>query len=545
MKHILRNSLLLLSAAALTLAGCGKLNDEIEGLRSELGTLTERVAAIENTQIKALDEQIASIEEEVASLKAADKVLSEDVSTLEGKMSVVSSDLTKLKESVSALDASSNELSGKIDEINTKISQLETKITSILSSIEDLKAKVEVAGVTLSYIPKYSDNVERLQITRDGLKISGAASLWFTVSPESAAESIAKDWESSLSVLAFYTLTKADGGQAAELSVTGASVKDGILAVTVESDKLVKDFILGELGAALSLKVSCGDIKTVSSYINLTPEVEEEFITYLLQNFDSDGDGQPDNMDKAAKLNVSGRGLTSIDDILAQMPALTSLDCSNNNLTSIDLSKNEKLTTVDLSGNVNLSTLVLDGNDSLSKIIGPSRESILGWRLPQDISIFYLPDGSQLTIDDSLVAEIDGKTWKQFNFGASESNLYGTRKSFDEALTACPVGWRTPTKDELKSLSANYSDYTTYLGVEGRWFSGSNEYSSSVPAIFLQKKSEKVTDEGRYWSSTSSGETYAYYLFYASEEGRVMVDSYYGDKNMRSYEWSVRCVKEN
>lgn len=536
MKHILRNSLLLLSAAALTLAGCGKLNDEIEGLRSELGTLTERVAAIENTQIKALDEQIASIEEEVASLKAADKVLSEDVSTLEGKMSVVSSDLTKLKESVSALDASSNELSGKIDEINTKISQLETKITSILSSIEDLKAKVEVAGVTLSYIPKYSDNVERLQITRDGLKISGAASLWFTVSPESAAESIAKDWESSLSVLAFYTLTRADGGQAAELSVTGASVKDGILAVTVESDKLVKDFILGELGAALSLKVSCGDIKTVSSYINLTPEVEEEFITYLLQNFDSDGDGQPepDQMSALTSLDISFMDIYSLDGVLDQMPALTTLNCSNNELTSIDLSKNEKLTTVDLSG-----------NDSLSKIIGPSRESILGWRLPQDISIFYLPDGSQLTIDDSLVAEIDGKTWKQFNFGASESNLYGTRKSFDEALTACPVGWRTPTKDELKSLSANYSDFTTYLGVEGRWFSGSNEYSSSVPAIFLQKKSEKVTDEGRYWSSTSSGETYAYYLFYAHEEGRVMVDSYYGDKNMRSYEWSVRCVKEN
>ena len=521
MKHILRNSLLLLSAGIIVLAGCGKLNEEINGLRSELGTLTERVDAIENTQIKALDEQIASIEKEIASLKAADKVLSDDVSELEGKMKVVTSDLATLKDSVSALDASSKELSGKIYAINAKILEMETKITSILSSIEELKSKAEAAGVTLSYIPKYSDNAERVQITRDGVKISGSASLWFTVSPESAAETIAKDWESSLSVLSFYTLTKTDGGEAVQMSVAGASVKDGILAITVESDKLCEDFILGNLGATLAIKVSCGDIKTVSPYINLAPAMDEEaLITYLLKTYDNDGDGQPDNMDTATELNISGYGLTSIDDILALMPALTSLDCSNNNLTSIDLSKNEKLTTVNLTGNENLTKVVCKSFD---------------WFEGCSISIssdaaFYLSDGTPLTV------VIDGKRWLNFNVRASESNLYGSSYKFDNAQTACPTGWRVPTKAELESLSANYSDWTTYLGMSGRWFSGSQTYSSSVSAIFLPTLSSS-TSLGYYCSSTEYDSNRAYTLGFDSGDVRVYASD-------RSYKWSVRCLKD-
>ena len=521
--HI-RNSFALLSAGIIVLAGCGKLNEEIAGLRSEIGTLTERVAAIENTQIKAHDEQIASIENEVASLKAADKVLSESVSELEGKMEVVTSDLATLKNSVAALEGTSEELSGKIAAINTKISQMETKITSILSSIEDLKSKAEAAGVTLSYIPKYSDNVERVQITRDGVTISGSASLWFTVSPESAAESIAKNWESSLSALSFYTLTKADGGDAAELSVTGASVKDGILAITVNADNLGKDFILGNLGATLAFKVSCGDIKTVSPYINLAPAIEESFITYLLQNFDSDGDGQieTEKMSGLTSLDLSGMNVKSLDGVLENMPALTSLDCSNNDLTSLDLSKNEKLTSVNLTGNANL-----------TKVVCKSFEWFEGCSISSDAAtLFYLSDGTQVVAS----TVIDGNRWMNYNLGTSESNLYGSSYNFDNAQTACPTGWRVPTKDELESLSANYSDWTTYLGMSGRWFSGSQAYSSSVSAIFLPTLSSSASG-GYYWSSTEYISSYAYRLDFGS--GYVGIGSYY-----RSYEWSVRCLKD-
>ena len=530
MKYIFRNSLALLSAGIIVLAGCGKLNEEIAGLRSEIGTLTERVDSIENTQIKALDEQIASIEKEVASLQAADKVLSDDVSELEGKMKVVTSDLATLKKSVSALENSSEELSGKIDAINTKLSEMETKITSILSSIEELKSKAEAAGVKLSYIPKSSDNIERVQISRDGLKIiSGSISLRFIVSPESAAETIAKNWESSLSVLSFYTLTKADGGDAAELSVSGASVKDGILAITVNADKLGKDFILGNLGATLAFKVSCGDIKTVSPYINLAPAIEESFITYLLQNFDSDDDCQieTEKMSVLTSLDISGMGISSLDGVLENMPALTSLDCSNNNLTSIDLSKNANLTTVNLTGNANMTKVVCKSYD---------------WFEGCAISIssdaaFYLSDGTP------LIVVIDGKRWMNYNVGASESNLYGSAFAYDNAQTACPTGWRLPTENEIISLSANYSDWTTYKGVWGRWFSGSQTYSSSVSAIFLP--TTYVGDGeylGYYWSATpnlySSTPSYG-----CLSIGSTKVAFYYNAVPVYSVV-AVRCLKD-
>jgi uncharacterized protein (TIGR02145 family) len=429
---------------------------------------------------------------------------------------------------------------------------LRSEVDSLNSTVDSLKARIDAANVTLSCIPDYDDGSVGVQYTHEGLKISGSATLNFTVQPASAAETIAKDWESSLSVLSFYTLTKADGGDAAQMSVSGASVnEDGKLAITVESDKLCKDFILGNLGATLAIKVSCGDIKTVSPYIKLVPVMEEEsFITYLLNTYDADGDGQFDNMDTATKLNVSGYGLTSIDDILAQMPALTALDCSGNKLTSLDLSKNPALTTldcrnnnltsIDLSKNEKLTTMNLTGNANLTKVVGKSSDWFDACSISADGSaLFYLPDGTQIQIIGVYASTIiDGKAWMNYNVGASESNLYGSRYTFYNAQTACPTGWRAPTKDELTSLSAHHSAWTTYLGVNGFWVSGSQAYSSNVSAIFLPVLSSSSLNGG-YWSSTgvSNSDAY-YYLYFGSGYMRVY------NTMVLSYEWSVRCVKD-
>ena len=471
---------------------------------------------------------------------------------------------------------------------------LRSEVDSLNSTVDSLKARIDAANVTLSCIPDYDDGSVGVQYTREGLKISGSATLNFTVQPASAAETIAKDWESSLSVLSFYTLTKADGGDAAQMSVSGASVnEDGKLAITVESDKLCKDFIFGDLGATLAVKVSCGDIKTVSPYIKLAPVMEEEsFITYLLNTYDADGDGQLDNMDTATKLNVSGYGLTSIDDILAQMPALTALDCSGNKLTSLDLSKNpaltsldcsnnqlssidlsknpvltaldcsgnkltsldlsknpalttldcrnNNLTSIDLSKNEKLTTVNLTGNANLTKVVGKSSDWFDACSISADGSaLFYLPDGTQIQIIGVYASTIiDGKAWMNYNVGASESNLYGSRYTFYNAQTACPTGWRVPTKDELTSLSAHHSAWTTYLGVNGFWVSGSQAYSSNVSAIFLPVLSSSSLNGG-YWSSTgvSNSDAY-YYLYFGSGYMRVY------NTMVLSYEWSVRCVKD-
>ena len=131
---------------------------------------------------------------------------------------------------------------------------------------------------------------------------------------------------------------------------------------------------------------------------------------------------------------------------------------------------------------------------------------------------------------------IDGKYWKLFNAGASETNLYGNHYAFDGIQSACPSGWRVPTKDEFASLSAHYSGWTTYLGMEGQWFSGSEKYSSTASAVFFPVLSSD-SSHGRYWSSSENDSSSAYYLYFNS--GNVGVYNF-----NRSYGWSVRCLKD-
>ena len=146
--------------------------------------------------------------------------------------------------------------------------------------------------------------------------------------------------------------------------------------------------------------------------------------------------------------------------------------------------------------------------------------------------IFYLSDGTQVVANTI----IDGKRWMSYNVGASESDLYGSRYTYYNAQTSCPSGWRLPTQGELVSLIANYSGWTTYLEMSGRWFSGSQAYSPNVSAIFLPTLSSSAS-MGGYWSSTEKDGSHAFYLGFRSAFVGV-----YGD--VRSYECSVRCLKD-
>ena len=130
---------------------------------------------------------------------------------------------------------------------------------------------------------------------------------------------------------------------------------------------------------------------------------------------------------------------------------------------------------------------------------------------------------------------IDGLTWALCNVGALYPEEYGDKYTFEQAQTVCPSGWRTPTREELKSLSAHYSAYITYNGVKGRWFSGSKTYSDSVPAVFLPVLDASNSD-GDYWSSTAGNSDSAYYLYFYGS-------SVYVDYRYRSYAYSVRCLK--
>ena len=79
--------------------------------------------------------------------------------------------------------------------------------------------------------------------------------------------------------------------------------------------------------------------------INTTNFPDEVFRTYVLSNFDIDGDGalSSNEIERVISIYVSDQGISSLEGI-QNFTALQSLECHGNNLTSLDVSKFTELT---------------------------------------------------------------------------------------------------------------------------------------------------------------------------------------------------------
>ena len=257
------------------------------------------------------------------------------------------------------------------------------------------------------------------------------------------------------------------------------------------------------------------------------------------------------------KINVTAN--TALEDFDISGNSLSAINLrSNTALKKLNVSDNKEISLVDLRNNTLLEELYASGlsiseldltkvaqlqvlnvleNPILARVICPSQSwlsSVVAMN-QYPTTIYVLSNGSEVL---GGAIEIDGRIWKRYNENSSTDNIYGGTYTFGQ--TKCPSGWRTPTREELESLSAHYSAYTTYNGVKGRWFSGSKTYSESVPAVFFPVLNSS-SSYGSYWSSTakSSGSTSAFSLFFNGST--VEVDKYGRD---RSNAYSVRCVKD-
>ncbi len=368
-----------LSASLLVFCGCAKVNAEIDDLRSEISALSDRALALRGSQVADLEKRIVSLREEVEALKASDSVQQEAVDALKKELSDISSELSDVKDAVLSLGDTSDGVSSEAATLSAKMESLSSEITALFSELSALEDKVLSLGgmVVLIHRPTCEDGVETVSYTRDVLKISGSVTLKFDVQPQSAAETLAKNFRRVLSAKAAYL---SEDGSPVNLEVIGARAQDGILSVDIGIDNLNRDFILSRTSVALTLAVFLGESPFETQYIHLNAAVEEkDLISYLLATFDSDGDGQVNDMDKVTSINLSGYGLSTIDDILSEMPSLETLDCSKNNLKSLDLrnnpalkslnaSDNSSLTKVDISEGSSISALDLSGDSALSAL---------------------------------------------------------------------------------------------------------------------------------------------------------------------------------
>jgi uncharacterized protein (TIGR02145 family) len=137
---------------------------------------------------------------------------------------------------------------------------------------------------------------------------------------------------------------------------------------------------------------------------------------------------------------------------------------------------------------------------------------------------------------------INGVRWAVCNVGTRGTfvaNLedYGNQYTFEEAKSACPFGWRLPTKSEIESLSNVNYVHTTRNGIEGCLFGNGNS------TIFMPLAGGNSLGgsgrHGAYWSSgPSTNTTMAYSLYFAGDGTTPPFPTYRTDR------LRIRCVRE-
>lgn len=138
-------------------------------------------------------------------------------------------------------------------------------------------------------------------------------------------------------------------------------------------------------------------------------------------------------------------------------------------------------------------------------------------------------------------------------YGGENNNCYeyGRLYTWGAAQTACPDGWRLPTKADFVKLIANVDsdfDETSSSFSNGEklrtesWYEGSNEIGFSAVAggdYYSEKYSYKGSD-AYFWSQTANGESEAYVMMVStSGEGNNLFGSSTGTTMN-----SVRCIKK-
>lgn len=92
----------------------------------------------------------------------------------------------------------------------------------------------------------------------------------FEIHPSSAAEELAKVWQSSISMSAVYTVTRT-APEFVPLTIESVTEDNGFLTVTVSGSNLSEDFFSNSCSANVRMKISDGNNELASDYIQVVP----------------------------------------------------------------------------------------------------------------------------------------------------------------------------------------------------------------------------------------------------------------------------------
>jgi hypothetical protein len=112
-------------------------------------------------------------------------------------------------------------------------------------------------------------------------------------------------------------------------------------------------------------------------------------------------------------------------------------------------------------------------------------------------------------------------TWYYYNWPYVHAN----------GSTLCPSPWRVPSQSDFSTLAGNANAPT--LGSEWGSEWGTGGYANDINNV------SQWTNTGNYWSSTESGDSRAYHLWYNIDNDLVSVQV----TGERRYGFQVRCVK--
>ena len=210
--------------------------------------------------------------------------------------------------------------------------------------------------------------------------------------------------------------------------------------------------------------------------------IDPIFKSFIVEKYDLNLDGEINYAEAEAisSIDVSGIGITDMTGI-EPMVNLTTLNCSNNNITQIDLSNNNALTSVSLNGCSNLAKIVIwekctAPNDYLTFDLGSNVavEDVNGCQYGYP---YYV--GQYIPYCNGGVVYKTSNDGKNANMIALEEIVGYPMETQGSWKGKYGINWILPTKNEMVNISQSYTLINETLTARGHTPLGTDGYWSS------------------------------------------------------------------